>query len=63
MGSRLTGLWNIAGGIPLLQNQYVYYVVTYDSTSTVAPGGYVICNLQGWIAPIRRREQHGTVRG
>ena len=61
LGSRYTGLWNIAGGLPLRANQYIQYLVAYDTTATpaITPGGYVICTIQGWIAPIRERH-HGT---
>lgn len=52
LGSRLAGLWNIAGGLPLLSNQYISYVVRYDTSLGVAPGGRVICTLQGWITPM-----------
>jgi len=56
LGSRLFGLWNIAGGLPLASNQYVRFIVTYDSTIGVTPGGRVICTLQGWVAPQRPKE-------
>jgi len=52
LGSRLNGWWNIAGGLPLLGNQYITYLVRYDTTVGVATGGYVICGLQGWISPL-----------
>ena len=58
LGSRLAGLWNIANGLPLIGNQYISYLVDYDSTSTVVPGGSVICTIQGWRAPVRKMRSH-----
>jgi hypothetical protein len=55
LGSRLTGLWNFAGGIPIESNQYITYSVAYNNALTLGTGGYVICTLQGWIAPIREK--------
>jgi hypothetical protein len=53
LGSRQASLWNIAGGLPIRSNQYIVYGVTYTPGAGLTAGGYVICNLQGWIAPMK----------
>jgi len=50
LGSRTAGLWSIEGGLPLISNQYIQWFATLDNPA-VAPGGYIICTIQGWIAP------------
>jgi len=50
LGSRTAGLWSIEGGLPLVANQYIQWYVTLNNPA-VQPGGYVICTIQGWIAP------------
>ena len=63
LGSRLSGLWNIAGGLPLLSNQNVVFSVIYNTVPGVASGGYVICTLQGWIAPVGEQSRQEAGHG
>ena len=57
LGSRTSALWSINGGLPLISNQYIQWQATLNNPA-VTPGGYIICTIQGWIAPTPK----GTTR-